>query len=98
MYGLISRMTARAGQRDALTAILLERVALGMPGCLGYVVAHDTADEDGIRVTEVWISENAHRDALAVPETKAVLQQALPLIATFEDSTVTTPVGGLGLD
>ncbi|WP_420472268.1 putative quinol monooxygenase [Brevundimonas sp. FT23042] len=97
MYGLIGRMTARTGQRDALTAILMERVALGMPGCLSYVVAHDPADADAIRVTEVWISEAAHRDALTDEAVKAVLRQGLPLIATFEDATVTTPVGGLGI-
>ena len=97
MYGLIGRMTARAGQREALTAILLDRVALGMPGCLSYVVSHDPADPEAIWVSEVWINEAAHRDALAIPEAKAVLQRGLPLIATFEDATVTTPVGGLGL-
>ncbi|RZJ20193.1 MAG: antibiotic biosynthesis monooxygenase [Brevundimonas sp.] len=97
MYGLIGRMTAVAGQRDALTAILLERLPHGMPGCLSYVVAHDPADADAIRVTEVWISEAAHRDALTLPGAKAVLQRGLPLIATFEDATVTEPVGGLGL-
>jgi quinol monooxygenase YgiN len=96
MYGLIGRMTARTGQREALTAILMERVALGMPGCLSYVVAHDTADADAIHVTEVWISEAAHRDALTDEAVKIVLRQGLPLIATFEDATVTTPVGGLG--
>ena len=97
MYGLIGRMTARAGQREALTAILLDRVALGMPGCLSYVVSHDPAHPEAIWVSEVWISEDAHRDALAIPEAKVVLQRGLPLIATFEDATVTTPVGGLGL-
>ena len=97
MYGLIGRITARAGQREALTAILMERVALGMPGCLSYIVAHDTADAEGIWVTETWISEDAHRDALTDEAVKVVLRQGLPLIATFEDATVTTPVGGLGL-
>lgn len=97
MYGLIGRMTARAGQRDTLTAILMERLALGMPGCLSYVVGHDPLEAEAIWVTEVWISEAAHRDALAIPAVKAVLQRALPLIATFEDARVTTPVGGIGL-
>ncbi len=33
MYGLIGRMTAVSGQRDALIDILIQGVA-GMPGCL----------------------------------------------------------------
>jgi quinol monooxygenase YgiN len=52
MYGLIGKMMAVAGQREALIAILLEGVA-GMPGCLSYVVARDPADAEGLWITEV---------------------------------------------
>lgn len=97
MYGLIGKMTAIAGQRDTLTAILLHGVA-GMPGCLSYVVAHDPADADAIWVTEVWTEEAAHRSSLQIPEVKAAIQRGLPLIATFGDAQVTTPVGGTGLN
>ena len=47
MYGLIGKMIAAAGQRDALIAILLEGIA-DMPGCLSYIVANDPADENAI--------------------------------------------------
>ncbi|MGP1685189.1 MAG: putative quinol monooxygenase [Giesbergeria sp.] len=53
MHGLIGKMRAVAGQRDALIAILLDGVS-GMPGCLSYVVAQDPADADAIWVTGVW--------------------------------------------
>ena len=96
MYGLIGRMTATPGQRDALTAILLESLGT-MPGCLSYIVAHDPADDDAIWVTEVWTDEAAHRASLQVPEVKAAIARGLPLIATFGDAQVTTPVGGSGL-
>jgi len=96
MYGLIGKMTAIPGQRDALTAILLESLG-SMPGCLSYVVAHDPADADAIWVTEAWTDEAAHRASLKVPEIKAAIQRALPLVATFGDAQVTTPVGGVGL-
>jgi quinol monooxygenase YgiN len=96
MYGLIGKMTAVTGQRDALTAILLESLG-GMPGCLSYVVAHDPADESAIWVTEVWTDVEAHRASLQDPEVKAAIRRGLPLIATFEDARVTTPVGGVGL-
>lgn len=42
MYGLIGRITATAGQRDALIDILLEGTSV-MPGCLSYIVARDPA-------------------------------------------------------
>lgn len=96
MYGLIGKMTAVTGQRDVLTAILLESLG-GMPGCLSYVVAHDPADESAIWVTEVWTDVEAHRASLQDPEVKAAIRRGLPLIATFEDARVTTPVGGVGL-
>lgn len=96
MYGLIGKMTAVAGQREALTAILLDGLA-GMPGCLSYVVAHDPADADALWVTEVWVDEAAHRASLQIPEVKAAIQRGMPLIATFGDAQVTSPVGGVGL-
>lgn len=95
MYGLIGKMTATPGQRDALTAILLESLGT-MPGCLSYIVAHDPADDHAIWVTEVWTDQAAHRASLQVPEVKAAIARGLPLIATFGDAQVTTPVGGVG--
>lgn len=96
MYGLIGKMTAYAGKRDELTAILLEGLGR-MPGCLSYVVAHDPQDADAIWVTEVWTDEAAHRASLQVPEVKTAIQKGLPLIADFSDAVTTTPVGGVGL-
>lgn len=96
MYGLIGKMTATPGQRDALTAILLEGLGR-MPGCLSYVVAHDPADENAIWVTEVWTAEAAHRASLQVPEVREAIRRGMPLIETFGDAQVTTPVGGVGL-
>src|SRR5918993_2912599 len=47
MYGLIGKMTAAPGSRDALVAILLDGTQ-AMPGCLSYIVAHDPANADAI--------------------------------------------------
>ena len=95
MYGLIAKITATPGRREALTATLLEGLGT-MPGCLSYVVAHDPADDHALWVTEVWTDEAAHRASLQVPAVKAAIHRALPLIATFGDAQVTTPVGGVG--
>jgi len=46
MYGLISKITTVAGQRDALAAIHIDGTQ-AMPGCLSYVVAVDPADDTG---------------------------------------------------
>lgn len=96
MYGLIGKMTAVAGQRDALIAILLEGVS-GMPGCLSYVVAKDPADADALWITEVWDSEASHAASLSLPSVRGAIAKGKPLIAGFGDHVVTEPVGGHGL-
>ncbi len=96
MYGLIGKMTATPGERDALIALMLGGSA-AMPGCLSYIVAKDAADADAIWVTEVWDSEASHKASLQVPAVRATIAKAMPLIAGFEPGTVTAPVGGVGL-
>jgi quinol monooxygenase YgiN len=96
MYGLIGKMTAVAGQRDALIAILLEGVA-DMPGCLSYVVAKDPADANAIWITEVWDSPASHQASLSLPAVQQAIARGKPLIASFGDGVVTEPVGGHGL-
>ena len=96
MYGLIGKMTAQAGKRDALTAILVSGVA-GMPGCLSYVVANDPTTADGIWITEVWQSKEAHAASLALASVRDAIAKGRPLIAGMERVAETAPVGGSGL-
>ena len=96
MYGLIGKMRAVAGQRDALIAILLDGVS-GMPGCLSYVVARDPADADAIWVTEVWDSRASHEASLSLPSVKNAIGRGKPLIAGFDQHIETVPVGGHGI-
>lgn len=96
MYGLIGKMRAVAGQRDALIAILLEGTD-AMPGCLSYVVARDPADADAIWITEVWDSEASHKASLSLPAVQAAIAKGRPMIAGFDSSVATMPVGGYGL-
>lgn len=96
MYGLIGKMMAVRGQREALVSILLEGVS-GMPGCLSYVVAQDPGDPDAIWVTEVWDSQASHKASLSLPAVKAAIARGKPLIASFDQYIETTPVGGQGL-
>lgn len=96
MYGLIGRILAQPGQRDALAAILLEGTD-AMPGCLSYVVARDPADADALWVTEVWDSADSHRDSLTLPAVQAAIARGRPLIAGFDSRAETEPLGGVGL-
>jgi quinol monooxygenase YgiN len=96
MYGLIGKIRAIPGQRDALIAILLDGVS-GMPGCLSYVVAKDPADAEAIWITEVWDSQDSHKASLSLPSVQAAIAQGKPLIASFEQHIETSPVGGHGI-
>lgn len=96
MYGLIGKMMAAPGQRDALAAILIEGVG-GMPGCLSYIVATDPSEADALWITEVWDSEASHAASLKLPSVQAAIARGRPLIAGFGQRTVTAPVGGHGL-
>jgi len=96
MYGLIGKMTAVSGQREALAAILLEGTD-GMPGCLSYVVAADPSDPDALWITEVWTDQASHQGSLALPQVQQAIARGRPLIAGFSNRVETVPLGGAGL-
>lgn len=96
MYGLIGKIKAVSGQRDALIAILLEGTAK-MPGCLSYVIAQDLADADAIWITEVWDNQDNHQASLSLPSVKQAISRGRPLIAGFGERFETKPMGGQGL-
>jgi quinol monooxygenase YgiN len=96
MYGLIGKIVATPGQRDALIEILLEGT-LAMPGCRSYVIARDPVDADGLWVTEVWDDQASHRASLSLPAVQSAISRGKPLIKEFASHVVTEPVGGHGL-
>jgi len=95
MYGLITKLTAWPGRRDALALTLLDP-QVPRPGCCRYVVAFDPREDNAVWVTEAWISQDAHTAALT-PETRERLRPAMDLIAVFGETTYTRPIGGIGL-
>ncbi|WP_282009660.1 putative quinol monooxygenase [Brevundimonas aveniformis] len=96
MYGLIGKMLAQAGQRDALAAIMLTNTQ-DMPGCLSYIVANDPTDENAIWITEVWTDQASHHASLQLPQVQEAIRQARPIIAGFGERFETQPLGGVGL-
>ena len=96
MYGLIGKIRAVQGQRDALISILTDGVG-GMPGCLSYIVAQDPTDGDAVWVTEVWVDQASHQASLSLPSVQAAITRGRPLIAGFGERFETIPMGGHGL-
>ena len=93
MYGLIVKMAVVHGRREEMIEILKES-ASNMAGCLSYVVARDSADEDVLWVTEVWDSAVSHDASLSLPSVKNAIPRARPIVSSFEKIAVTTPVWG----
>jgi quinol monooxygenase YgiN len=96
MYGLIGKVNAVAGKRDELLRAMLDGTA-AMPGCLSYVIALDPDDPDALWITEVWDNKESHAGSLALPQVKATISVARPLIAGFSNRVETIPMGGHGL-
>jgi quinol monooxygenase YgiN len=93
MYGLISKLTSVPNRRGELIAILKEGTQQ-MPGCMSYVIAEDTADENSIWITEVWASQADHDASLTIPAVKESIGKGRPLIASGAKVAVTHPVAG----
>ncbi len=96
MYGLIGKMIAVDGQRDALAEILLEGLR-DMPGNLSYIVAAAADSENALWITEVWTDSEAHSASLALPSVQEAIGKGRPLIAGMERIAETHPIGGHGI-
>lgn len=92
-FGMIGKIKAQPGKRDALIAILGSGTGT-MPGCLAYLIAEDAADADAIWVTEIWDKKDSHEASLALPAVIEAIRQGRPLIAGFELSAETRPRPG----
>ena len=57
----------------------------------------DSADDNGIWITEVWDDKASHDASLSLPVFQKTIAVARPMIAVFNNPVVTTPVGGHGL-
>lgn len=93
-YGIIGKLTAMQGERETLLSILLE-AATAMEqeaACEAYRVSV-SLDDGAIIVYEVWASEDAHQQSLALPVTKRLIDQAKPILASVERLVTFEPKG-----
>ncbi len=84
-FGLIGRLVAQTGHRDALVAHLREGAELmeSAPGCELYAVGIGETGDD-VWVTEIWTSREDHASSLSLPGVKDLIGRARPLIAAME--------------
>ena len=97
-YGYLGSMKVRPGHRGEVVDILLSGVdGLRDAGCDLYVVSVSDTDDSTIWVTEVWQSRQHHQDSLQLPEVRAAIDRAMPMLTGEFTSMETTVMGGLGL-
>jgi quinol monooxygenase YgiN len=96
MYGIIGKMLTHENKRDELIEILLAGTQ-GMPGCLSYIIAKDSEDENALWITEAWDSQESHQASLTMESVQDAIVKGRPLIAGFGERFETAPVGGQGL-
>jgi quinol monooxygenase YgiN len=80
MFMLHGRLGATPGKRDELLAVFDDEQASEMPGCRLYLVAIDETDPDGVWVTEVWESEEAHAASLQLDHVQQQIARARPIL------------------
>lgn len=87
MFMLHGRLAVQPGKPDELLAVLSEGEGEGegdgaapLPGCRLYLVAVDQTDPDGVWVTEVWESEEAHLASLQLDRAREEIARAMPLL------------------
>ena len=73
MYGLIVKLMVAPGKRDQFMDILRQS-AVGMPGCLSYVVAKDSSDEN-----TVWVTRDEADGALLASRTAREPRSSSPV-------------------
>jgi quinol monooxygenase YgiN len=90
-WGLLGRMTAKPGKRDALVAALKES-SRDVPGKLLYLIQLEEGDPDAFWINEVWESKAAYDACLAMPQTGDWGAKLAPLLAGIEHRTETVPL------
>ena len=99
--GRYVKMTACAGEGEALAALLLD-VAGGLrsvPGCELYVINRSAAEPDVVWVTELWLSQEALDGSLQELQTdagKARMQEVMALLDAAPERIDLEPLGGVG--
>lgn len=91
--GVVAHIVAKPGQRDALIEAL--RPLVGMKGLIDIVVAKDPKNDDGIWLTEIWESEQLHKEAATGDVFTAALVEMRPLMVGIDQNYTTIAVFGM---
>jgi quinol monooxygenase YgiN len=89
MYSHVGRFSAADGRESDLLEALVS-AARSMPGTKGLIQYQIFAGEDGaVWAVEIWESREAHDAALQLPETRSLIDQVRPIIASGQSNHLT---------
>lgn len=98
MFAYNGTMKTTPGHRDDVVKILLRSSeTLREAGCHLYVVSVSDDEPDVVFVNEVWDNAEKHRASLQLPEVKAAIAEAMPMLTGEFTGQQLTVVGGLGV-
>jgi quinol monooxygenase YgiN len=82
MYLLHGKLTAKTGQQEELSKILLDASKLVSiaKGCKVYVIGKDESDPNSVYVTEIWDSKDDHDNSLNVEGVRELIMKAMPIL------------------
>ena len=82
MYLLHGKLTAKAGQQEELSKILLEasKLVSTAKGCKVYVIGKEGNDPNSVYVTEIWDSKDDHDNSLNVEGVRELIMKAMPIL------------------
>jgi quinol monooxygenase YgiN len=81
-FANVGTLGALPGKRDELVIHLSRRSdVLEQAGCLAYEVGVNAGEPDVVYVVELWTSADAHQASLALPEVRASIDAARPLLS-----------------
>ncbi|MEL6403744.1 MAG: antibiotic biosynthesis monooxygenase family protein [Chloroflexota bacterium] len=98
-FGMVGTLETAPENRDKLVDILTQAAALmeDIEDCHQYVVTKDADNERLVWVIELWTSKEAHDASLALPDVRALIGQAMPMITGTPSGASLVPVAGKGL-
>lgn len=99
MYAMTGQLIAQAGKRADLAGILLRasQLVAGMNGCHAYIVMEDSGNADAVSVFELWDDKPAHDASLQDERVRALIAEAMPLLAGAPGGAELRVLGGHGL-
>ena len=100
MYAMTGKLSAQPGKRGELAEILLRasKMVSGMQGCCVYVILEDVADDSAVWVFEMWDDKEAHDASLRVEKVRALIGEAMPMLAGAPSGSELRVLGGHGIN